>query len=67
MDKHIKFIFFLIIFSLAPDFVSLVFSQPPPPPPVPIPIDGGLSVLIVAGLGYAGKKLYSEGKNKKKI
>ena len=25
--------------------------------PVGVPIDGGLSVLIVAGVGYAGKKL----------
>jgi hypothetical protein len=35
-------------------------SGPPPcwPPPCTIPLDGGLSILIVAGAGLAGKKFY---------
>ncbi len=30
---------------------------PPPPPPPPVPLDGGLTLLAVAGAGYATKKL----------
>lgn len=30
---------------------------PPPPPPPPVPLDGGLTLLALAGAGYAGKKL----------
>ena len=29
----------------------------PPPVPPPVPIDGGLSLLAIAGAGYAAKKL----------
>jgi len=32
---------------------------PPPPPPPPVPIDGGLSLLALAGAGYAAKRLRS--------
>ena len=47
--------------------VSVVFAQPGPPdfgPPCggpfgpPCPIDGGVSLLIAAGLAYGGKKKY---------
>lgn len=42
------------------------FSQggpPPPPPPLPppgsgVPIDGGIFLLLAAGLIYGSKKLY---------
>ncbi len=30
---------------------------PPPPPPPPVPVDGGLSLLALAGAGYADKRL----------
>jgi hypothetical protein len=49
------------------------FAGPPPPgggggpicwPPPCIPIDGGISILIAAGVIYGGSKLYSK-KNKK--
>ncbi len=66
MKKYLKFLFLLLIFSFAPEFVDSVFSQPPPPTPIAIPIDGGISALIAAGVGYAGKKLYSE-RNKSKV
>ena len=34
------------------------FAPPtPPPPPPPVPIDGGLTLLALAGAGYATKKL----------
>lgn len=29
----------------------------PPPPPTPVPIDGGLGLLLIAGLGYAWKRV----------
>ena len=29
----------------------------PPPPPPPVPIDGGLSLLALAGAGYAAHSL----------
>ena len=43
-----------------------VIAQPPPPPPPPpppgppAPIDGGLALLIGAGLTYGAKKLYNK-------
>ena len=52
------------------------FSAPPPPPPTGgaacwpppcIPIDGGISILIAAGVLYGGSKLYSKQKNKKTL
>ena len=40
--------------------VSIGFSQTPPPPaqlpPVGIPIDGGIALLIIAGVAYGIKK-----------
>jgi hypothetical protein len=45
------------------------FAGPPPPPggggpicwpPPCIPIDGGISLLIAAGIIYGGSKLYSK-------
>lgn len=38
---------------------SLDEAVPPPPPPdaPPVPIDGGLSLLAIAGAGYAAKRL----------
>lgn len=44
-------------------FVQTAIAQPPPPPPVAIPIDGGLGFLLVAGIGYAAKKLHSSKKD----
>ncbi|HLP19001.1 MAG TPA: hypothetical protein VK174_01795 [Chitinophagales bacterium] len=43
-----------------------VFAQgppPPPPPPAPppgVPIDGGIFLLLGAGLVYGARKLYKE-------
>ena len=47
-----------------------VFSSPPPPPPDPvdntsttdIPFDGGLSILLAAGVGYGVKKIRGQRK-----
>lgn len=65
MKKVLTILAFIVIFVLAPVFVQSAIAQPPPPPPVPIPIDGGLSFLLAAGVGYAAKKIYSE-RNKEK-
>ena len=47
--------------------VLFVYSQggppPPPPPPAPptgVPIDGGVFLLLEAGLVYGARKLYKE-------
>ncbi|MEN8122365.1 MAG: hypothetical protein ABFS35_18615 [Bacteroidota bacterium] len=65
MKKLLYILSFIIIFVLAPIFVQTAIAQPPPPPPVPIPIDGGLGILLAAGVGYAAKKLHSNKKNSK--
>lgn len=52
--------------------VSVVCAQPLPPdgPPCggpfgpPCPIDGGVSLLIAAGLAYGGKKTYDISRKK---
>jgi len=68
--KFILSIFFIIILT------AVCYSAPPPPggggtpkcwPPPCVPIDGGISLLIVAGAMYGGKKLYSKSKNKKTL
>jgi len=59
---------FLLIFvavttlMILPFFVETAASQPPPPPPQDIPIDGGLSILLIAGAAYGAKRLYSASK-----
>ncbi len=67
MNKYISFLILLLLFSLSPVFVEFAFSQPPPPPPDPIPIDGGISILVAAGVAYAAKKLYSNNKQKNEL
>lgn len=41
-------------------------QQDPPDDPVDVPIDGGLSILLAAGVGYGVKKAYSSHKKKVK-
>ena len=59
-------IIFLLILLVSPIFINSAIGQPPPPPPQDIPIDGGLSLLIVAGMAYGAKKIYSSEKNSQK-
>lgn len=33
-----------------------------PFPPCPVPLDGGISLLLIAGAAYGGKKLYDSTK-----
>jgi hypothetical protein len=60
MNKFISLIIFLIVFILSPAFVQTTNAQPPNPDPKEIPIDGGLGVLLAAGVAYAAKKLYKQ-------
>ncbi len=60
--------FSTLCFSQTTDpFGNPVSAAPPPPPPDPVdtPIDGGLSLLIAAGVGYGIKKVRDERKRKK--
>ena len=68
------FLLFFLLFSLIP--VCQVFAGmgppgppmgPPPcwPPPCTVPLDGGISILIAAGAGLAGKKFYDMRKSRK--
>ena len=65
----IFFVFALFFFVLQPK----LRAQLPPPPPDPtteetppcwpppcIPVDGGITILAIAGAGYAAKKLYQK-------
>lgn len=60
-------LFILILFFLNQ---TMFGAAPPPPPPPPgcwpppcIPIDGGVSILIVAGALYGAKKSYDKFKS----
>ncbi len=55
----IKSMYVLLIMGMTLVAPGVVFSQPPPPPELPVdtPIDGGLSLLVAAGVGYGIKKV----------
>ena len=46
------YLLFMVIFLVLPEFL---FAQGPPDP-ADTPIDGGLSLLLAAGVGYGVKK-----------
>jgi hypothetical protein len=50
-------------------FPALLFAQGDPggDPDVKVPFDGGLSLLIAAGVGYAGKKAYDKRKRSQEV
>ncbi|MFT6337735.1 MAG: hypothetical protein ACI8Q1_003794 [Parvicella sp.] len=60
----------LLAFGVVTFFViSVAFAQaPPPPPPTPpgVPIDGGLSLLAAAGIGYGASRYRKHRKNRRK-
>ena len=68
---------FIFLFILIVGFASVCVALPPPPPPPSdspgcwpppcVPIDGGISLLIVAGAVYGGKKLYNHQKERKSL
>ncbi len=61
----ILFVTAFLFFSIQESFAGMgppgPPTGPPPcwPPPCSIPLDGGISILIAAGVGLAGKKLHS--------
>ncbi len=71
-----SFILFCTAVLISGVFHVDAFAQgPPPPPPGPLPcgdpfggppcpIDGGVSLLIAAGLAYGGKKSFDMSRNK---
>jgi len=73
--KILKKFYIIVAIMLAPVFIDSAFAQLPPtagttgptncfPPPC-IPIDGGLSLLIAAGIGVASKKAYDHSRQAK--
>jgi hypothetical protein len=56
MKKNINSVLMLCIFFMLIGFVAYSQVKPPtpigPPPPPGLPIDGGLSILLIAGIAY---------------
>ena len=50
------FVSFLILFAIFIIFTIFVQAQPNPDGDPDAPIDGGLSLLVAAGIGYGVKK-----------
>jgi hypothetical protein len=65
--RNIIYITFLILFVQS-SFIFAAGPPPPPPsggptcwpPPCAIPIDGGIGILMAAGIGYGVKKIHEK-------
>lgn len=56
------------LFTCLPILLNAQFDDPDPDPPATsVPFDGGLSLLIAAGAGYAAKKAYDKRKKDSRI
>ena len=72
MSKKILKISFVLCLIISPFMVSTCKSAgmgmgPPLPcggpfPPCAVPLDGGISLLLIAGAAYGGKKIYDSTK-----
>lgn len=59
-------LFILAVFVFLPSIINAQPGTPGgPPTPVGAPFDGGLSLIIAAGAGYALKKKYNQRKKQK--
>jgi len=66
MSKRSIKISLVLFFILSPFVISFIQAAgmgPPVPcggpfPPCPIPLDGGVTLLLIAGAAYGGKKIY---------
>ena len=67
ISKALLFVLFILLFSV-PLSVSAQFPPDPggDPDEPEVPIDGGLSLLLAAGVGYGVKKAHEARKNKDK-
>lgn len=52
INKIVSLLILMLIFSL-PVLAQDGFGDPPPD----VPVDGGLTLLVAAGIGYGAKKL----------
>jgi hypothetical protein len=59
-QKHF-YTLLIIFFGILAPAVSHAQTDPPPDP-IDTPIDGGLSILLAAGVGYGVKKAYEKRK-----
>ena len=62
-----KIIFSIIMLVVVFMLPTLLHAQAPDPggdPDAAVPIDGGLSILLAAGVGYVAKKGYDKRKKK---
>lgn len=64
MKKRVLYPIIAIVLTLS--FPILVHAQGDLPPVNDVPIDGGLSLLIAAGVGYGIKKVRDGRKDKQK-
>lgn len=54
----IKHLLLMLVFVIASGISIICQAQPGDPPPPEIPIDGGISLLIIAGALLGAKKIY---------
>jgi len=54
----------LVLFNVYPQFCFAQIGDPGEDPDAPVPIDGGVSLLIAAGVGYGFKKAHDKRKKK---
>lgn len=79
MYKKLKKYIYITILLISVSLVNNAFAGGGPPPKPPgngggppcwpppcVPIDGGLSLLLAAGVLYGGKKVYDISKNNEK-
>jgi len=65
MKRYIPFIgFFILAFCLCTPVLLFAQAGFGPTDVTDTPIDGGLSLLVAAGIGYGAKKLYNKKTNK---
>ena len=59
----------LLVIVLLISMPAHVFAQPGFNPGVPngVPLDGGISLLVIAGISYGAKKIYGKRKNNEDI
>ena len=60
MKKPVLISIILLLVLIVPNL--LMAQGPPDPSDAFVPIDGGLSLLVAAALGYGSKKMYDKRK-----